>query len=423
MPVIYKFGGTSLKDVDSIKKVVKIIQENKDKKVVVVSAMGKTTKALELLVDDYLKRYDIDAHITKIVNFHQNIIRQLFEDEWNKVVNEFNRLVINLFAVFKKKRIGTDNFYYDKIIAYGELFSAFILSRYLKYIKYDAKLIDIRKVIKTDSSYRNAIVNWDITKELAQQTFTFSDTNLYITQGFIGSDENNNTTSLGLEGSDFSASILSYVLDAQKLIVWKDVNGIYSSDPHKFAEVAKLDVLSYKEAVELAYFGAKVIHPKTIKPLENKGIPLYVKSFLHPDESGTLITETTENKLGVEPYVPLFIIKDNQTLISISPRDFSFISESALAQIFSILNSNDIEVNLMQNSAISFSVCVDFRSKPILQAIKELRQKYKVRYNSGLSLVTIRHYNPEIIDKVIGNKEILVEQKSRNTARFVVGYK
>ncbi len=403
MSLVYKFGGASLRDANSIKKVAKILLDDKSP-----------------LIADLLRGCDIDNKIIDIVLFHHNIIRELFGEQQDKMINKFNYVVVDWFSQFNRVRKESDNFRYDQIIAYGELFSSFIVSEYLKYINCDAKLMDIRKFIKTDSSYGNAVVNWAYTKEFIEKAFTFSDTDLYITQGFIASNDEGYTTSLGLEGSDFSASILSYVLDAEKMVVWKDVDGIYSSDPNKFKNVVKLDVLSYQEAVELTYFGAKIIHPKTIKPLENKNIPLFVKSFLDTKAVGTLITNTTSNKLGVEPYVPLFITKDNQTLISISPRDFSFISEISLEQIFSILNSHNVSVNLMQNSAITFSICVDFDSKKILKVIRELRNNYKVRYNAGVSLITIRHYNEKVIKRVIKDKQVFVEQRSRHTARFVV---
>ncbi len=420
MPLVYKFGGASLKDANSIKNVKQILENSQKPMIVVVSAMGKTTKALEALIDNFLKKRDINDQLSTIIKFHHDIIKGLFGNKKDDVINEFNKIVINLFSIFRKNKSKCDDFYYSKIIAYGEIFSSFIVHKYLEYINVKAKLVDIRKIIKTHNSYKDAMVNWETTGKLAKQTFTFTDTGLYITQGFIASDGDNNTTTLGLEGSDFSASVLSYVLDVSKMVVWKDVKGIYSSDPNQFDNVTKLNELSYKEAVELAYFGAKVIHPKTIKPLENKNIPLYVKSFLNPEASGTLITKTTQNKLGVEPYMPLFIAKNNQTLISISPLDFSFISEHSLEHIFSVLNSNNIVVNLMQNSAISFSICVNSDSKKILKTIKELRKNYKVLYNSKLSLITVRHYNDEVIEQITKNKQIFVEQKSRHTARIIV---
>lgn len=420
MALIYKFGGASVKDANSVKNLGEIVSACNTDLVIVVSAMDKTTRALEALIDDYVMHKNIDEHVKTIVKFHHNIINELFENKANNTKNEFNKIVFNLFSKLDKKIKGSYDFCYDQIIAYGEIFSSFIVGKYLHYINLKTKIVDIRKIIKTDSTHRDALINWEKTQKLVSEVFKFDDYHTYLTQGFIATDDDGNITSLGLEGSDFSAAILAYCLNAEKLVVWKDVDGIYSSDPRKVKDVVRLNVLSYREAVELAYYGAKIIHPKTIKPLENKKIPLHVKSFINPQSTGTLICKTTDNQKGVDPYVPVFITKESQILISISPRDFSFITESALEQIFSVLANNKVKVNLMQNSAISFSICVDYKSKRILKAIKELRLKYKVLYNESLSLITIRHYNDKVIKQTTQHKKILVQQKSRHTARFVV---
>lgn len=420
MALIYKFGGASVKDADSIKNIVNILNSCDESLIIVVSAMDKMTRALHHIADLYFSGKKTDLEFKQIVKFHQNIINQLFGEKNTDTLHKFNEISLGLFVRLGKEPSLVFDYDYDQIVPFGELFSAFIISEYLKHKGVDNSLLDIRKLLKTDSTFRDAKIDWEKSESLVNSALNFDENRIYITQGFIASNEKNQMTTLGLEGSDFTAAALAFIVNAEHVVVWKDVEGVYNTDPKEAEEVTKLDAISYQEAVELAYYGAKVIHPKTIKPLQNKNIPLYVKSFKMPGSEGTVIANSTPNKTGVLPDVPVFITKNNQILISIAPNDFSFIAEDNLGHIFSILAKSRVKVNLMQNSAISFSICVDYQSERILEVIKELRKDYKVLYNEGLTLITVRHYDDATISKVTQDKKVLVQQKSRHTARFVV---
>lgn len=420
MAVIYKFGGASVKDADSVKNLANIVRACNEDLIIVVSAMDKITRALHEIVDSYCVYKPTGDLFKGIVKFHQDIIAKLFEDKATEIKSEFNALSLQLFVKLGKEPSSEYDFNYDQIVPYGEFFSTFIVSKYLNLNGIQNKLIDARNFMHTDNTHRCAKIDWEKSEENANEVFDFSKNKIYLTQGFIGSGNDGHFTTLGIEGSDFTAAALAYFKDAEKVVVWKDVAGIYSSDPKLFKNVTKLDAISYQEAVELAYYGAKVIHPKTIKPLQNKNIPLYVKSFIEPEAEGTVITESTPNKTGVVPESPIYITKNDQTLLSFSPTDFSFITENCISTIFSTLAKFRIKVNMMQNSAISFSVCVDNAPDRMIYAVRDLREKFHVLYNEKLTLITIRHYKEEIIDELTSDKEILVEQKSRHTARFVV---
>lgn len=417
---IFKFGGASVRNAKSIVNLAKILKTyTKDNLIVVISAIDKTTRDLTKLTDLYFAREDYSVQLNKIINKHLNIIDELFIDK--KIIHlDFNELIAGLKQKLISQPSSNYDFEYDQIVVYGELFSTKIIAAYLQQLDFDSEWKDIRYMIKTDTNYRDARVNWNKSIELLQKHLLHSKSKLIITQGFIASNIQGLNTTLGIEGSDFSAAIIAYALDANELTVWKDVPGFYSSDPKKNDHVVKLNALSFHEAVELAYFGAKIIHPKTIKPLQNKNIPLIVKSFLQPDIKGTIIKNSLDNKFGLKPEVPVFITKNNQTLISIAPLDFSFIDENNLSYIFTLLARFRIKVNLMQNSAISFSICVDNIPERLERLLFELKNDYKVLYNEGLTLVTIRHYNQTIIEKLTAGKKVFVQQKSRHTARFVV---
>jgi aspartate kinase len=420
MAKVFKFGGASLKDAASVKNMLGIIRQYKENLIIVVSAMGKTTRALHQVVKEYYERKNFDQSLDIVYSYHMSIIEDLF----NKKNSLFQKRFDTCFSELRIKlaALPTLNFdyEYDKIVSYGEIFSSLIVNEYLNFAGISNKWVDIRHILKSDSIYRDARINWPLSEELVRQNMDFEKEGIYITQGFIASDNQNNTTTLGLEGSDFSAAILSYFIDAEQMVVWKDVPGIYNSDPSLVKNVIILDAISYREAAELAYYGAKVIHPKTIKPLENKNISLLVKSFKEPYLPGTIISLSTTNKSGVEPAVPVFISKNNQILISIAPNDFSFIAEDNLEHIFSVFCQFRIKVNLMQNSAISFSVCVDYEEDKILPAIETLKSRYKVLYNNELTLITIRHFDSETINETTYGRKVYLQQKSRHTARFVV---
>lgn len=416
---VYKFGGASVKNAEAVKNVAKIIELESDDLLVVISAMGKTTNALEKVVEAYYnntgKCFD---YLQEVKDFHSAILKELFEDQQHSIYEDIHNTFVEIEWEIEDEPQRDYSYIYDQIVSVGEMLSTKIISTYLTQYGLTNKWLDARDVIQTDNTYRDAKVNWELTESLAKKHVlpTFNDANsVVITQGFIGVSSENFSTTLGREGSDFSAAIFAYCLGAKSVTIWKDVPGMLNADPKWFDETEQLYNISYHEAVELAYYGATVIHPKTIKPLQNKHIPLYVKSFLNPKKKGTLINDnTTEDSL-----IPSFIFKMNQVLISIAAKDYSFILEDNLSHIFGLFAKYSVKINLMQNAAISFSVVVDDSLK-VGHLINELKEKYKVLYNENLELVTVRHYNQETIDRVTQGKRILVEQKSRSTARIVM---
>jgi len=415
--IVHKFGGASVKSAEAVKNLEKIVRSFSRNMLVVISAMGKTTNALEIVVSNYFKGSGkSDQKIQEIKDYHYSIMHELFQNQENQVFSEVNALFTGLGLILNEQPTDNYDFEYDKIVSFGELISSYIISAWLNECGLSNSLVDARKCLFTDNIYRDARVLLDHTQKTVTEQFSFRNVNLYVTQGFIGSDLAGHTTTLGREGSDYSASILAYLLNAEKVMIWKDVKGIFNIDPRLNDNPWKLDEISYQEAIELAYYGAKVIHPKTIKPLQNKSIPLYVKSFLEPLEQGTIIYETDR----LPKLIPVFIFKKNQLLISISPKDFSFIAEDNLSRIFALFAEYHMKTNMMQNSAISFSVCLDYdeRKSPLL--LKELQKDFRVLYNNNVELITIRHYNDEAINDAVGNKAVLLEQKSRHTVQYVV---
>ncbi len=418
---VFKFGGASVKDANAVKNVGNVIQQFNDDLVIVVSAMGKTTNALEQIVASYLSKdgkcFD---HLNEIKSFHTNILNDLFEDKSHPIFTEIHNTFVEIEWEIEEEPTREYDYVYDQIVSVGELLSTKIISAYLNNININNTWQDARDLIQTDNTHRDARIDWKLTEDLIQKNlaskFNKDNQNVIITQGFIGSSSELFTTTLGREGSDFSAGIFAYCLEAESVTIWKDVPGMLNADPKWFDDTIKLDNISYHEAVELAYYGASVIHPKTIKPLHNKNIPLYVKSFVAPNDEGTVINENTEK----DSLTPSFIFKMNQVLISISAKDYSFVLEDNLSHIFGIFADLGVKINLMQNAAISFSICIDFDAQKTPLLIEELKKDYKVLYNDSLELVTIRHYDEETIKRVTSNKTILVEQKSRNTARMVM---
>lgn len=415
---VFKFGGASVKNADAVRNVAKVIGLYPDQNlVVVISAMGKTTNAFELLLNAmYHNRSMINECWDEIVDYHNQILRDLFPDFSHPVYTHFNDWQKDTESIFHSAKLQSYDFDYDQLVGRGELISTRIVSEYLLSVGMDATWVDAREMIKTDETNREAKVNWKTTQELVRLQLMESNARLVITQGFIGSDKNNNSTTLGREGSDFTAAILAYCIDAEKLTIWKDVPGVLNADPKWFDNTVKLDKISYLEAIELAYYGASIIHPKTIKPLENKKIPLYAKSFVNPEKSGTVIQSSRD----YDHLIPSFIFKVDQILISITPKDFSFIIEENLEHIFSVFAKRRVKVRLMQNSALNFSVCADMDAQKIPGLIDELQVNYNVRYNENLELVTIRHFDEATITRVTVSKEILVDQRTRNTVRMVM---
>lgn len=414
---IYKFGGASVKDAESIKNLFQILNTQTTNLIIVISAMGKMTDALEILCNHYFnKTGKVEESFSYVKNFHLHILHELFGETEQNVYVKTGQLFSQLQLILESEPSLCYDYEYDRIISFGELLSTTIVAAYLEKQGRKVKLVDIRKCLKTDLTYRNANVDLTLSAQLCQKTFTFQDTFMYITQGFIAGTTTNQTTTLGREGSDYTAALLANLLDAENVTIWKDVPGIMSADPKIYENTEIIPKLSYREAIELSNFGAKVIHPKTIKPLQNKKIPLFVKSFLQPETNGSVIREL-EEKLKLPP---IYINKDHQLLLTLTPRDFSFIAEEKLSTIFSILAKYRLKLNLMQNSAISFSFCIDCMEAVFDNFINELKEEYEILYNKDVRLITIRHYNEEIIRNLIHGKVVLVEQKSRLTARFVV---
>lgn len=410
---VLKFGGASIRDSSKIENVFSILSSYKNEKIVIIfSAIANVTNLLEELVDLHLMNDLRKQHkLVEIHQIHLNIVKDLFEKN-HSIYNKLNNLIDELRVIIDKKPESGYSFIYDQIVSYGELMSTKILNDYLNLRKFNCILLDARDLVKTDSKYQNAKIDWSSTKKNIKKIKLDS---IIITQGFIGSNTSNQTTTLGREGSDFTAAIFANILNADEVIIWKDVNGVLNADPRYFNDTILLSNLSYSEAIELAFYGAKVIHPRTIQPLQEKDIPLSVRSFININEPGTVIAEIKNNKP-----ITSYIVKENQVLISISDINLSFIVEEHLSWIFSVLSKYDISVNLMQNSAVSFSVCVDNKKNKVLDLVTELSTKFKVYYNNKVKLFTIRNYSEDSINKVIDGKSVLLEQKSRNTVQYVV---
>jgi len=419
---VFKFGGASVKDPEAVRNVKTVLDLfPTDDLVVVISAMGKTTNALENLIAAHMesetKRNEV---LAQIVGFHEEILAELFPNQGHSIHDTVNNLIKEVQHILDNEPTDNYDFIYDQIVSFGEVISTSIVSAFLQDNGMDNSWLDARELVRTDNNYREGKVDWKITEEKISnsigQAFNSGSRKVIITQGFLGHTSAGLTTTLGREGSDFTAGIFAYCLNAQDVTIWKDVPGMLNADPKWFSDTEKLDKISYKEAIELAYYGASVIHPKTIKPLQNKEIPLYVKSFIDPKSEGTIIQTSTEK----DTLIPSFIFKMNQFLISVSPKDFSFIAEHNLSDIFNCFHEHKVKINLMQNSAISFSACVGGDEDRILSLIEELSKNYTVKYNDGLELVTIRHYDQATIDRVSVNKNQLVTQRSRQTARIVM---
>jgi aspartate kinase len=418
---IFKFGGASVKDAAAVKNVAHILKKFPNENIIVViSAMGKITNALERLTDAcFYRKEDPNIILEEIKKYHFNIIEELFPDPNHSVYNEISNTFVELDWAIEEDPSPDYNYDYDKIVSMGEIISTKIISAYLNETGVSNKWKDVRGFIQTDNTYREGKVDWELTQELVDKDLAPAlrkeEGMIIITQGFLGGTSENFTTTLGREGSDYTAAILAYTTNAESVTIWKDVPGVLNADPKWFDETKKLDQISYQDAIELAYYGATVIHPKTIKPLQNKKIPLYVKSFLKPEESGTVI-----NDVQTPLPIPCFIFKINQVLLSISPKDFSFIMEENLSEMFNLFAERQVKVNVMQNSAISFSISIDNDERKISDLIKTLQKQYRVLYNEGLELITIRYYDQATIDRVTVDKKILLEVKSRYTVQLVV---
>ncbi len=412
---IFKFGGASVKDADGIKNVFDVLQKvGYEEVLLVVSAMGKTTNALEIVIKNYFeKSADLNASIQEVKKYHNQILLDLFEEENNAVFNAVNNHFADLDYFLRSNKSPNYNFVYDQVVSFGEIISTTILSHYMNFRNIHTEWLDVRNYIKTDNTYRDAEVNWEITQKNISKIA--KEKKLFITQGFVGADENGFTTTLGREGSDYTAAIFAYCLNAESVTIWKDVPGVMNADPRYFENATLLNQISYREAIELAFYGASVIHPKTLQPLQKKEIPLYVKSFINPLLPGTSVSKGED----LEPKLPCFIVKKNQLLVSLSSIDFSFIMEENISEIFSLLHQHKIKVSLIQNSAISFSVCLEDKFGNFNELKKTLSKKFKLSYNENVSLYTIRHFDEKASQMVEKNKTVLLKQMSRETMQIV----
>jgi len=415
---VYKFGGASVKDAEGIRNVARIIELNKDQQlIIVVSAMGKTTNLLENLTKAYYNR-QLETHdyFDKAKNYHEQILNELFTDSTNPIFNEVNNLFVEIDWILEEEPQDTYDYLFDQIVSIGELISSRIIEAYLKTVNLSTLWIDARNYIHTDNNFREANVNWQKTAESMQSSIpALLGKNILVTQGFIGSTSENFTTTLGREGSDYTAAIFASCLEAELVTIWKDVPGVLNADPKWFDATELIPELSYLDAIELTYYGATVIHPKTIKPLQNKGIALAVRSFVDDHHSGTIIKKTNTTLP-----VSSFIFKVNQVLISILPKDFSFIVEDNFSHIFNVFAKHKLKINMMHNSAVSFSVSVDYDEKNIVSLIKELKQQYDVEFKRDLELVTIRYYNSQTIARVLVNKEVIMQLQDNYTCQMLI---
>jgi aspartate kinase len=414
---IFKFGGASTANAEGMKNVANIIKDRIDNQlVVIVSAMGKTTNTLETLLKTIRSGEDFMSHYNKVKDYHLEIMHELFPTN-HPVFSEVEVLFFMMMTTSKYKNEDYD-FHYDQLVSIGEMLSSKIVASYLNFIGVDAKWLDVRKCISTDSNFREGNVNWVKTSLQISEVIDCeaNSKKCIVTQGFLGGDEKGRSITLGREGSDYTGAIFAHCLEADSLTIWKDVPGFLNADPRYFSETTKIPQIAYSEAIELAYYGADVIHPKTIKPLQNKNIPLLVKSFKDPNSEGTVIhTEGGNNK-----NITFYICKPNQVLFTIYPKDFSFIAEQNLSYIFFVFAENNMKINLMQNSALSFTVCVSNNSQRIDDVIEQLSNKFDVRHNADLQLITLRHFKESDIKNLTKNIDILLEQRTRSTAQLVV---
>tara|TARA_B100001059_G_scaffold105320_1_gene105008 strand:+ start:375 stop:1625 length:1251 start_codon:yes stop_codon:yes gene_type:complete len=413
---IYKFGGASVKDADGVKNLIIILNYlGSEKTLIVVSAMGKTTNSLELVVKNYFEnKEELQYSLNEVFNFHNKILEGLFNDNKEQIFYDVKEVFENLRIFLKRNKSPDYSFVYDQVVSFGEILSTKIINSYLNYSNIKCNWIDARELIKTDSKYRDANLNWEITKHSISKNINTKLLN--ITQGFIASDSNNFSTTLGREGSDYTAAIFAYCLNAQSVTIWKDVPGVLNADPRVFKKPQLLNQISYTEAIELAFYGASVIHPKTLQPLQKKEIPLYVKSFLNPSGNGTSISRGTK----IDPLIPCFIVQRNLNLLKLSSLDFSFIVEDNISDIFQILHENKMKVDLIQNSAISFSVCVYDKYSRLKELLSILKATFKVECTENVSLFTIRHFNENSSKEILKNNTLLLEQRTNETLQLVV---
>ena len=409
---VFKFGGASVKDAAGVRNVADLLKSvGYENTCMIVSAMGKTTNALEEVVKRYFENEDFEKTISEVKEQHIALATELFDNPV-EVSNEISQFFDDIVSFLRRNKSPNYSYVYDQIVCCGELISTKIISMYLNSIHVNNDWLDVRDYIKTDNTYREGKVNWKLTEDSISK---LPKNGFYITQGFLGSDPNFFTTTLGREGSDYSAAIFAYCLNAISMTIWKDVPGVLNADPRYFEDTTLLNHISYEEAIELAYYGASVIHPKTLQPLQQKEIPFFVKSFINPSEAGTEVAKGQP----LEPKVPCFILKREQHLVRLSSKDFSFITEDKLSGIFNKLYDYQIKVNLMQNSAISLSLCLEDKYDNLQKFVSDMNNAYKVHEENDVLLYTIRHFDDQS-DKVISKEKELLRQTVRETLQIVV---
>ena len=413
---IFKFGGASVKDADGIHNMYRVLEQTgHENTLIVVSAMGKTTNAIEKLIEVYFEdSQKTESQLSEVIDYHLGIMNEIFDYPKHEVYDEVKRRFDHLRIFLKNNKSPHYSFVYDQVVSTGELVSTTIITHYLNSKGISADWLDARECIQTDARYRDANVDWTRTEVAINELV--SPNLLYITQGFIGSDENNFTTTLGREGSDYTAAIFAYCLNGNSVTIWKDVPGVLNADPRHFESTQLLHHISYQEAIELAFYGASVIHPKTLQPLQRKEIPLHVKSFINPNDKGTKVSKG----VATDPHVPCFIVKNDLALICLSSLDFSFIIEKNISDIFAMLHKHKMKVDLIQNSAISFSVCVFDKFNKMEELLHELSGRFQVDHTADVSLYTIRHFQAESADFLLRKHELLLEQRTQETMQLVM---
>lgn len=415
---IFKFGGASIKDAAGVKNLAEVLKITNDKNlVIVVSAMGKTTNLLEKVVTEYLIENSVtcNALVSEFKDYHFEILKGLFENPNHSIYQKASEVFQKMISFLDGNKSKNHAFVYDQVVSYGELVSSTIVSAYLSEIGVKNEFLDVRRCIKTDANYRDANVDWEATQKKIQKKVIPN--GISITQGFLGSETTNNfTTTLGREGSDYTAAIFAYCLNAESVTIWKDVPGVLNADPRYFTQTKLLNHISYREAIELAFYGASVIHPKTLQPLQRKEIPLYVKSFLNPTAPGTCVGKG----VTLDPQTSCFILKKGLVLISLSSLDFSFMMEDNIGDVFKWLHKYKMKVEMIQNSAISFSVCVNDKFNNLEALLAKLREKFSVKWNENVTLYTIRHFNPTEVKALSENKNVLLKQESKETVQLVI---
>lgn len=414
---VFKFGGASVNSVERIRNLAGIVKlYNNEPLVVIISAMGKTTNGLEKVVESFYagNRDEALQLFEAVKQHHLNIAKYLLVTHFNKCLSQLTDFFTEVEWLLHDKPVREFDYYYDQVVCVGELLSTSIVSHYLNETKIENEWLDVRDLVRTDNNFRDAGIDWAVTEERVKNAVGAGSPAIYVTQGFIGSTDDNESTTLGREGSDYTAAIFANILNAESLSIWKDVEGVMNADPKLFPEAQLIPELNFTEVIEMAYYGAQVIHPKTIKPLQNKGIPLHVKCFLDPALPGTVI-----HRKNIKHLPPIVVIKENQSLLHLNSQDFSFVGEEPMSRLYQLFGKIKMRPNLIQTGAISVQVCLDFRAEKIDQLASEAAGMFDVQVEKELSLLTIRHYNTEILEKLTAGKNIVLTQRTKETVQVL----